>query len=63
MTFKKNHQLGAKKILKKPLDEQPICVRGYVGQKEALKAVPVWQERLREYIDLLIQEEANKKPS
>jgi hypothetical protein len=63
MTFKKNHKLGAKKILKKPLDAQPICVRGYAGQKEALKAVPGWQERLRDYIDFLIQEEANKKLS
>jgi hypothetical protein len=63
MTFKKNHQCGAKKILKKPLDAQPICVRGYEGQKEALKAVPGWQERLREYIDQLIQEQANTKPS
>jgi hypothetical protein len=54
MTFKKNHQFGAKKILKKPLDAQPICVRGYEGQKEALKAVPGWQERLREYCKTLL---------
>jgi hypothetical protein len=63
MTFEKNHKLGAKKILEKPLDAQPICLRGYKGQKEALKTVPRWQERIREYIDMLIQEEANKKPS
>jgi hypothetical protein len=63
MTFRKNHKLGARKILDKPLDPQPICIRGYEGQKEALKAVPGWQERIREYIDVLIHEQANKKPS
>jgi hypothetical protein len=63
MTFKKNHKHGAKKIIEKPLDAQPICLRGYEGQKEALKAVPGWQERLRDYIDVLIREESNKKPS
>lgn len=63
MTFKKEHKLGAKKIYELPLDAQPICLRGYKGQKEALHTVPRWQERIREYIDMLIQEEANKKPS
>lgn len=63
MTFKKNHKLGAKKIHALPLDAQPICVRGYEGQKEALKSVPDWQERIRQFIDALITEESNKKPS
>jgi hypothetical protein len=62
MTFKVNHKLGAKKFLDKPLDAQPICVRGYEGQKEALKSVPNWQERIRQFIDTLITEESNKKP-
>jgi hypothetical protein len=63
MTFKKNHKLGAKKILGKPLDDQPICLKGYKGQKEALKTVSGWQERIREYIDVLIAEQINKNPS
>jgi hypothetical protein len=53
MPFRKNHKLGAKKILDKPLDKTPICFRGYVGQKEKLKAVPNWQERFREFVDQL----------
>ena len=56
MTFKKNHKLGAKKILPFPLDEQPICFKGYKGQKLQLKAVPNWQERLRQYVAKLIAE-------
>lgn len=63
MTFQKNHKLGAKKFLNRPLDQAPICFKGYEGQKEALKAVPNWQENLRGYIDALIQQEINKKPS
>ncbi|MEQ9372611.1 MAG: hypothetical protein RIG63_26870 [Coleofasciculus chthonoplastes F3-SA18-01] len=56
MTFKKNNKLGAKKILPFPLDEQPICFKGYKGQKSQLKAVPNWQERLRKYVAQLIAE-------
>jgi hypothetical protein len=61
MPFRKNHKFGAKKILDKPLDALPICLKGYLGQKEALRNVPDWQERLREFIDILIEE--NTKPS
>ncbi len=31
-----------------------IAFKGYEGQKEKLKAIPEWQERLREYVDCLI---------
>ncbi|MBD0264724.1 MAG: hypothetical protein ICV78_18975 [Tolypothrix sp. Co-bin9] len=44
------------KILKEELDAQPICFKGRIGQKAKLKAVPDWQERLREYVDKLIEE-------
>ena len=54
MTFRKNNQLGAKKFLKDELDIQPICFKGRLGQKEKLKVVPNWQERLRDYVDTLI---------
>lgn len=56
MPFQKNHKLGAKKILSRPLDKQAIAFKGYEGQKEKLKAVPDWQERLREFVDKLIEE-------
>ncbi len=61
MPFRKKNKLGAQKILAKPLDALPICLKGYQGQKEALKHIPNWQERLRGFIDTLIEE--NKKPS
>ncbi len=54
MPFRKGHQLGAKKKLARPLDKQAIAFKGYEGQKEKLKAVPDWQERLREFVDQLI---------
>lgn len=56
MTFRKNHKLGAKKFLDKPLDQNPITFKGYEGQREALKNVPNWQERFREFADKLIAE-------
>jgi hypothetical protein len=54
MPFQKNNKLGAKKRLKRVLDQEVIAFRGYEGQKEKLKAVPDWQERLREFVDQLI---------
>ena len=56
MTFRKNNQLGAKKFLNRPLGKQNLFIRVYEGQKEALKNVPDWQERLRECIDKLIED-------
>ena len=56
MPFQKNHKLGAKKILSRPLDKQIIGFKGYEGQKEKLKLVPDWQEKLRLYVDKLIAE-------
>ncbi|MEQ9548373.1 MAG: hypothetical protein RIM23_01955 [Coleofasciculus sp. G3-WIS-01] len=53
MPFQKGNKLGAKKQLKKPLDKGVIAFRGYEGQKEKLKAIPDWQERLREFVDQL----------
>jgi hypothetical protein len=60
MPFQKNNSLGAKKLIKEILDDQPICFRGRLGQKEQLKAVFNWQEQLRDYVDQLINQE---KPS
>jgi hypothetical protein len=60
MPFQKGNKLGAKKHLKRPLDKEVIGFRGYEGQKESLKAVPDWQERLREYVDLLIATQTSK---
>jgi len=54
MPFQKGNKLGAKKQLKKPLDKEVIAFRGYEGQKEKLKAIPDWQERLREFVDQLV---------
>jgi hypothetical protein len=39
----------------RPLDKETIAFKGYEGQKEKLKAVPDWQERLRLFVDELIE--------
>ena len=55
MPFQKNNKLGAKKIIQGELDALPICFKGRLGQKEALKSVPGWQERLRVFVDELLK--------
>ncbi len=56
MPFQKGNKLGAKKRLKSTLDKEAIAFKGYKGQKEKLKAVLNWQERLREFVDQLISD-------
>ncbi|MEA5573343.1 hypothetical protein [Calothrix sp. UHCC 0171] len=59
MPFQKNHQYRWKPEKECSLDKNPICFKGRVGQKESLKNIPDWQDKLRDYVDELI----NKKPS
>ncbi|TAG92973.1 MAG: hypothetical protein EAZ09_14525 [Oscillatoriales cyanobacterium] len=59
MPFQKNHKLGARKRLDRPLDKETIGFKGYAGQKEKLKTVPDWQERLRGFVDKLISDHEN----
>jgi hypothetical protein len=60
MPFWKTNKLGAKKLLERPLDSQPICFKGYEGTKEKLKTVPNWQERFRQFAEQLITEQEGK---
>ena len=57
MPFKKDHKYRWKPESSAALDKSPICFKGRVGQKEALKNVSDWQDKLRDYIDELIGEE------
>lgn len=63
MPFQSKHKLGAKKFIEKPLDQQPICFKGYEGQKEALKHIPNWQDKLRAFVDALSEDRNNRKSS
>lgn len=56
MPFQKNHKYRWKSDKEKPLDKTPICFKGWEGQKTKLKAVPNWQERLRDFVDQLISD-------
>jgi hypothetical protein len=55
MTFKKKHKLGAIPINSEPFDRSPVCFNVRKGVKDKLKAVPDWKERLREFVDSLIE--------
>lgn len=56
MPFQKNNELGAKRIEDQPLEKAVIAFRGRKGQKEALKNVPNWQKRMRDFVDQMIEE-------
>ena len=56
MPFEKNNQFRVKRKYSRPLDKQMIGLRGYEGQKDKLKNIPDWQNKLRDCIDTLIKE-------
>ena len=52
MPFQKGNKLGSK--YDKPVGEM-IGFRGRKGHKQALEKIPNWKEKLRDFIDELIQ--------
>lgn len=56
MVFKKGHKDRWLSDVNNPLDKSPICFKGRDGQKEALKDIPDWQDKLRDFIDQLVEE-------
>ncbi|AUB36112.1 hypothetical protein COO91_02013 [Nostoc flagelliforme CCNUN1] len=52
MPFQKSHKFGF--TSDEPMDKDPVCFKVKLGVKAKLKAVPNWQERLRECVDRLI---------
>lgn len=56
MPFQKNNKLGFQSMGKEPMDKRPVCFVVRQGIREKLKAIPEWQERLRQYVDQLISE-------
>ncbi|WP_414585500.1 hypothetical protein [Scytonema sp. PCC 10023] len=55
MPFQKKHKLGALPFNEEPFDKSPVCFKVREGVREKLKTVPGWQERLREFVDELIE--------
>ncbi|MEO1431692.1 MAG: hypothetical protein AAFV71_22055 [Cyanobacteria bacterium J06633_8] len=55
MPFRKDNQHCAKPIGNEPLDTKPVSFKPRQGQLEKLKAIPNWQEQLRDYIDTMIE--------
>jgi hypothetical protein len=54
MPFEKNHRLGF--TSDNPLDRSPVCFKVLPDVKTKLKAIPNWQNRLREFVERLIEE-------
>lgn len=56
MPFQKGHKKGAKKCLKYPTDKTPLCFVTWEGDKERLMKIPGWQDKLRDYVRELVEE-------
>jgi hypothetical protein len=54
MPFQKKNKLGFTST--QPFDKDPVCFKVLPGIKDKLKTVPDWQERLRESVDKIIEE-------
>jgi hypothetical protein len=54
--FQKDNQYGYKPAGKEPLDQHPVCFNVRKGVREELKSVTGWQDKLRAFVDELIQE-------
>jgi hypothetical protein len=54
MPFQKKNKLGF--TSNQPFDKDPVCFKVLPGVKDKLKTVPDWQERLREFVNQLIEE-------
>lgn len=61
MPLEKGHKYRWEPENEQSLDKSPICFKGRVGQKEALKNIPGWQERLRDFVDRLILENTKSR--
>lgn len=57
MPFQKNNKLGATSLNEEPFDKSPVCFNVRKGVREKLLAVPDWKERLRKFVDDLIEQE------
>jgi hypothetical protein len=59
--FQPGNKHGAKKSIARDLDSSPTCVRLFLGNKEALKGVEGWQDKVRAFVEGLIEEAESKK--
>ncbi|RUT01330.1 hypothetical protein DSM106972_068810 [Dulcicalothrix desertica PCC 7102] len=57
MAFQKKNKLGF--TSSQPFDKDPVCFKVLPGVKGKLKNIPNWQERLRQAVDKLIEEQCD----
>lgn len=56
MPFQKNHQLGFKPIEEKPLDSISLQLKLRTGVRERIKAIPGWQNLIRDLLETWVEE-------
>jgi hypothetical protein len=59
MPFQKNNKFRVLPSNEVAFDKSPLCFKVREGVKEKLKTVPDWQERLRKFVDELIDDMGN----
>lgn len=60
MPFQKGNKLGAKRTLKHSLDQTPLSFATWKGDRDRIKKIPDWQNKLRDYVRQLIEEHDGK---
>ncbi|GAB1540647.1 hypothetical protein NUACC21_33160 [Scytonema sp. NUACC21] len=56
MPFKKGNKFAYRPQNEEAFDPISVCFNVRKGVRDKLKAVPDWQERLREFVDKLVEE-------
>jgi hypothetical protein len=54
MPFQKGNKFAYRPQNEEAFDPVSVCFNVRKGVRDSLKAVPNWQERLREYVDTLV---------
>lgn len=56
MPFQKNNKLGFKPTEEKPLDPIPLQLKLRKGVRERIKAIPGWQNLIRDLLETWVEE-------
>jgi hypothetical protein len=57
MPFEKNNKLGFTTKNDTPLDKQPLSIKLKLGDKDRVRSIPDWQDKLRALINVWLNSE------
>ena len=57
MPFEKNNKLGFTAKNDTPLDKQPLSIKLKLGDRDKVRSIPDWQDKLRDLINKWLDSE------